>query len=364
MTSTKLPFIQAFTARGRRFHYFRHPGSARIRLPGPPGSDEFMQAYQAALADAPRVEIGASRTKPGTVNALIVAYYGSAEFNHVLLPATRNYRRNIIERFRAPRGDRPVKLLEHRHVVAILEQIKKPHARKSWLKALRGLKKYAVQIGMIAADPTRDIRIARPPKSEGHKTWGELEIAAFRAKHPLGSRARLALELLLNTGQRRGDVARMGRQHIHGGKLSVRQSKTGVSLKIPVRPELAEAIDAAPSEHLTFLTTSQGKPFAVAGFGNWFREQCDAAGLQGFSAHGLRKAACRRLAEAGCSEKQIAAISGHRTLGEIARCTRAADQEALAEAAMAKQTAAEEEQNASNQCQTTPSRRVKQETTI
>jgi integrase len=99
------------------------------------------------------------------------------------------------------------------------------------------------------------------------------------------------------------------------GRLSVRQSKTGVSLKIPVRPELAEAIDATPSEHLTFLTTSHGKPFAVAGFGNWFREQCDMAGLQGFSAHGLRKAACRRLAEAGCGSgpMRIATPSSSRT---------------------------------------------------
>ncbi|HEY6256217.1 MAG TPA: tyrosine-type recombinase/integrase, partial [Xanthobacteraceae bacterium] len=327
------------TARGQRFHYFRKPGSARIRLPGLPGSHEFMQAYQAALADAPRVEIAASRTLPGTVNALIVAYYGSAEFNHMLSPATQNYRRNIIERFRAQRGDRPVKLLEQRHVVAILEQIKKPHARKSWLKALRGLMKYAVQIGMIADDPTHDIRIARPPKSEGHKTWGEPEIAAFRAKHPLGSRARLAFELLLNTSQRRGDVVRMGRQHIHSGKLSVRQSKTGVSLKIPVRPELAEAIEAAPSEHLNFLTTSHGKPFAVAGFGNWFREQCDMANLHHCSAHGLRKAAARRLAEAGCSEHEIAAITGHASLAELRVYTKAVNQGRLAEAAMAKMKA-------------------------
>ena len=86
---------------------------------------------------------------PGTLNTLIVAYYKSAEYLHVLSPATQKYRRNIIERFRAPRGDRPVKLLEQRHVAAILEHIKKPHARKSWLKAIRGLMKYAVQIGRL-----------------------------------------------------------------------------------------------------------------------------------------------------------------------------------------------------------------------
>jgi integrase len=336
MTSIKLPYVQAFTARGQRYYYFRKPGMERIRLPGLPGSAEFMTAYQEALAASPRIEIGAARTIPGTLNALIVSYYSSAEFTDVLSKATQNYRRNIIERFRAPRGDRPVKLLEQRHVVAILGQIKLPHARKSWLKAIRGLMKYAVQIGMIEADPTRDIKVAKPPKSDGHKTWGEEHIEAFRAKYPLGSRARLALELLLNTVQRRGDVVRMGRQHIRNGSLEVKQRKTGVALKLPVLPELAAAIAAMPNEHLTFLVTANGKSFSDAGFGNWFRECCDEAGLKGYSAHGLRKAGCVRLAEAGCSANVIAAWSGHLTLGEVARYTKAADQKRLAESAVAK----------------------------
>jgi integrase len=128
----------------------------------------------------------------------------------------------------------------------------------------------------------------------------------------------------------------MGRQHIKAGKLHVKQSKTGTPLKIPLAPELVTVIDATPITNLTFLTTDLGKPFTAAGFGNWFREVCDAAGLHGFSAHGLRKAAGRRLAEAGCTANEIAAILGHRSLSEVARYTRAADQEAMAEKAMAK----------------------------
>jgi integrase len=336
MTVIKLKYVQAFTARGQRFYYFRRPGSPRLRLPGIPGSAEFMKAYEAALVDLPRVEIGASRTKSGTVNDLIVRYYGSAEFTHALSPATQNYRRNILERFREPRGDRPVNLIEQRHIAGILEQIKKPHARKSWLKAIRGLMKYAVQISMIARDPTADIKLVKLPKSEGHKTWGESEVEAFRAKHPLGTRPRLALELLLNTVQRRGDVVRMGRQHIRNGEIYVKQRKTGVELSLPVLPELVTAIAAMPSDHLTFLTTISGKPFSDAGFGNWFRECCDEAGLKGYSAHGLRKAGCVRLAEAGCSANVIASWSGHLTLAEVARYTRAADQKRLARSALDK----------------------------
>ena len=150
---------------------------------------------------------------------------------------------------------------------------------------------------------------------------------------------------MLYTGQRRGDVVGMGRQHVrrHIGEdgiaremISVRQEKTGAALDIPLHPDLAAIIAATPSEHLTYLTTQFGKPFTSAGFGNFFREQCNAAGLSHCSAHGLRKAAARRLAEAGCTAHEIAAITGHASLREIVRYTKAADQKRLAVSAMSK----------------------------
>jgi integrase len=128
----------------------------------------------------------------------------------------------------------------------------------------------------------------------------------------------------------------MGRQHIRNGFLIVRQQKTGVELEIPVLSPLITAIAETPSDHLTFLTTQFGKPFTAAGFGNWFREQCNLADLPHCSAHGLRKAAARLLAEAGCTEHEIASITGHASLREVARYTKAADQKRLAVTAMDK----------------------------
>jgi integrase len=332
VTHIKLQFVQAFIARGKVYYYFRKPGSARIRLPGLPGSSEFMNAYQAALADMPRIEIGASCTVPGTISALVVAYYSSADFRD-LGPTTQQYRRWLIEKFRAGFGSHPVGGLEAKHIGAMLTKIAKPPMRKQWLKMLRGLMGYAVRIGIRPDDPSAGFKI-KQRQSDGIRTWGEHEIEIFRHCYPLGSQARLAFELLLNTVQRRGDVIRMGRQHIRGDSISVTQQKTGAKLRLPLLPELVVAIDATPSNHLTFLTTANGKPFTAAGFGAWFRKQCNAAGLRGFSPHGLRKAGCRRLAEAGCTEKQIAAWSGHRSLAEVARYSRAADQETLARAAV------------------------------
>jgi integrase len=334
MTRIRLAFVQEFISRGKVYYYFRKPG-ARIRLPGLPGSTQFMSAYQTALDAAPRVEIGAGRTVPGTISALVVAYYSSTDFGD-LGPATQQYRRWLIEKFRDAFGKHPVKLLEAKHIGSMLTRIEKLHMRKQWLKMLRGLMRYAICVGMRTDDPTIGFKIKSRP-SDGIPTWGETEIEAFRRHHELGSRARLAFELLLNTGQRSGDVRRMGRQHVQGGAIQVTQEKTGAKLLIPMHPDLAKTIAATPTVGVkTFLVTPLGKPYTAAGFKAWFRKQCDAAGVRVFSAHGLRKAACRRLAEAGCTEKQIAAISGHKSLAEVARYTRAADQAVLARAAMDK----------------------------
>jgi integrase len=130
----------------------------------------------------------------------------------------------------------------------------------------------------------------------------------------------------------------MGPQHVRNEVLHWVRGKTenttGVELGIPVHAELRRIIDATPSGHLTFLVTEFGGPFAVAGFGNWFRDQCDRANLRHCSFHGLRKAASVRLAEAGCTPHEIAAITGHASLKEIVRYTATADRKRLARAAM------------------------------
>jgi len=153
--------------------------------------------------------------------------------------------------------------------------------------------KHAVEIGLRSDDPTRDVKRISV-NSDGHHSWTEDEITQFEARHPIGSRERLAFALLLYTGQRRGDVIRMGRQHLRDGMLSVRQEKTNAVLDIPVHAALMQAIDAIPREHLTFLTTRRGEPFRPTSFSAWFRKACDVAGLPHCSAHGLRKAAARR----------------------------------------------------------------------
>ena len=201
---------------------------------------------------------------------------------------------------------------------------------------MRALLQFAVTRGLRQDDPTQGIKLPRA-KTDGIYTWTEDDIAAFETAHAIGSKARLALGLLLFTAQRRGDVIRMGPQHIRDGVLTVRQQKTGTTLAIPVHSDMRTILDATPGSHMNFLTTKSGRPYSGNDFSEQFRSWCDAAGLsKECSAHGLRKAACRRLAEAGCSANEIAAISGHASLKEVERYTRAVDQARMARNAMAR----------------------------
>src|SRR5262245_29102175 len=106
----------------------------------------------------------------------------------------------------------------------------------------------------------------------------------------------------------------MGAQHIRGGAIHLTQEKTGAALAIPVHPALAAIIASSSRDHLTFLVTRFGAPFGASAFSHWFRDRCNEAGLPHCSAHGLRKAAARVLAEAGCTAHEIGAITGHSSL--------------------------------------------------
>ena len=136
------------------------------------------------------------------------------------------------------------------------------------------------------------------------------------------------------TGQRRGDVLRIGRQHIRDGILSLKQNKTGAQIDIPVLSELRLVLDATPSDHLTFLVNGSGQPFTAAGFGKWFRQVCAQAGLEkGLSAHGLRKAAATGLADHGATAHELMAWFGWKTLKEAERYTAAVNRKKLAQSA-------------------------------
>lgn len=300
-----------------------------------------MAEYAAAM-EGDKAEIGKKQTLPGSTAALIASYYRTAEFTG-MADSTKRAVRNILERFRAEHGHKRVAHLEKRHVQKIMaEKAATPDAANRLLRLLRTLMAHAIDLGWRRDDPTAGVKKLRH-RTEGFTTWEEEHIDAFLAHYEAGSRAHLAFMLLLYTGQRRGDVVRMGRQHVRSGRLTIVQQKTGQEVSIPVLPNLRAVLDALPKDNLTFIMSARGKPMTPEGFTNWFRKMVKAVVddegkrllPEGLSPHGLRKATCRRLAEAGCSVHQIMAISGHRTLAEVTRYTVAANRVQLADSAAA-----------------------------
>jgi integrase len=339
---------------GKRRVRFRKGGFSTY-LKGTPWSEEFMRQLAAALdgVKAQATNIGAGRTVAGTVNALIADYLdprGSSPFK-TGAAETKRTRKNILENFRAAHGDKPLfqidrtgqrimLLTRERMQRFVNEKAATPFAQRNFLNTLRAMFRWAAKEGRIPDDPTLGVTREKV-KSTGYKTWSEDHIARFESKHSIGSKARLAFALLLYTGLRRSDVVKMGRQHIYNDVLTINQGKTEggeeAHLEIPVHPKLREIIDATPTIGVkSFLVTHFGKPYTAPGFGNWFRELCDAADCRDVSAHGLRKATARRLAEIGCSANQIASITGHASLSEVQRYTKAADRKRMAREAMAK----------------------------
>ncbi len=270
-----------------------------------------------------------------TISDLTTAYRESRAFLD-LADSTAYAYGCVLARLERDLGpETPLSRLDRQRIETLLAS-QTPGAAMESIKKLRILIRLAIARGWMDRDPTSGLR--RPKAGKGHHTWSDGEIALFRTHWPLGTMERLAFELLLNSGQRLGDCYLMRWSDIREDVLYVQQSKTGVSLMIPLHPDLTAALTRATADDGTILKTIRGRAFSTApSFAMWLARTIDATQLpKRCVPHGLRKSACRRLAEAGCSASQIASISGHRTLSEVSRYVAAADQARLAKAAMAR----------------------------
>lgn len=329
------------TQHGKCVWYYRPPGGKKIRLriddDALPWSPSFMAVLEVARAEKKPAELGAGRTVPGTVNASIVSYYQSSAFKDALAKSTQESRRAILESFREDHGDKRVALM-HSTALQTVFNSKTPAAQRNWMKALRGWIDHCLTLGMIKNDPLAAVKLAKLKKTGGFHTWADDEIRRYRERHPAGTKARLALEIILQTGHVRVDITRMGDQHVKGGKLSMRRQKTGTQFDIPILPELSAELklhERTEVVQLAWLTTEQGKPFTAAGFGNWFADRCREAGVPG-RAHGLRKASAIRHALNGATAPELMAWHGWKTIGEAQRYIEEANRIRLAENAGAK----------------------------
>jgi integrase len=330
--------------------YYRRDGR-KIRIAEQPGSPAFAArvAELAAQFDAgtpPPRPAGQALVADGTLAWLFARYHASPAFRSLdPLTQRRRYRlaqammaepvrpgaRETFEAFPVTRlGPAALEVLRDRKASV-------PGSANNRVRALRALFKWAKAQRIVTVDPARQLDKLRVVSSGWH-TWTPDEIDRFEAAHGPGTKARLALRLLVYTGARRSDAARLGRQHERDGVLRWTaykgRNRHPMTIELPILPPLREALDAGPVGEMVYLVTDSGRPFAIAGFGNWFHDRCVEAGLPHCSAHGLRKAAAARAAEAGATAHQLMAVFGWRSLSEAESYTREAVRRRMAAAGM------------------------------
>lgn len=350
MTRIALRYVvQDVDRHGNVRFYFRRSGQSKVRLPGLPGSESFMDAYQGALngiqASKSKTPL-LGRAEKGSLGFVCLAYYASPTFK-ALASSTQSWRRRALDTICEKFGNADISDVRPDHVRKWRNQLERAASRNR-LKALKALFGWAVENAHLQVDPTIGVKPIKY-SSEPHHRFTDDEIIQYERCHPIGTKARLALGLLLFTSWRCEDATRLGPEHIYVDRLpdgatqkrfkyrlKKNEFRSPSNMDIPVFPELEAIIDATPSNHQTFIVTHWGKPFSPKGFSNKFKQWCREANLPHCSTHGLRHAAAARLAEAGATEFEIMAITGLKSLADVERYTKQASMKKLATSGMSK----------------------------
>lgn len=335
MPKRRPPYLHSERTRhGALVWYVRRHHGGRIRLRADYGSAAFWQEYRVALDAAPAL-VASAIGKSGTLKWALDRYRASSAWAALSL-ATRRQRENIFHAVIKTAGHTLLADINSQSIRDGRERRKDtPHAANGFLKAMRRFFAWCVEEQLVAVDPTVGIRMLTGPNdADGFHTWTQAELDRFEARWKVGTRERLAFDLLLYTGLRRGDAVRVGKQHERDGVISIRtekhrHGKAGELIAIPILEPLAASIAATATGDLTYLINERGQPWVKESFGNWFRDVCRLANCPG-SAHGLRKAGATRAAERGASERQLMAIFGWSTGKMAQHYTRAADRSRLA----------------------------------
>jgi integrase len=296
------------TRHGKTLWYVRRERHGqRIRVKGEYGTAEFWQKYQDALAGLSQRK---QTTSVGTLAWLVERYRETSAWTDLSL-ATRRQRENIFRPVLEKAGNQPASKITKAHIVEGRERRKAtPAQARHFIDTMRGLFRWAADAGHASSDPTAGVKYPRQPDTGGFVPWTEQDILAYEKRWPVGTHQRVWLDVLAYTGLRRGDVVQLGRQHVRDGVAYIKTEKTDTPVSLPILPVLAQTLAAGPCGDLTFIVGAGGKPLTKESFGNLFRKACNAAGLRGRSAHGLRKAAATRAAVSGATLAQLNAIFG------------------------------------------------------
>ena len=313
MPKRLLPHLNRIVTRhGKALWYFRVNKGPRTALPFEYGSEQFMTVYNACLSK----ELAAPK-KPAshTISWLIDQYQSSPHWAATAKETKKQFKYQFAK-MKERGGEYQLSDVDETTVnEGRDERAHKPSDANKFVKATRKLFAFAKERGFVKVNPAAETSLVKlPNRAFGFHAWTEEEVLAYETTWPVGTRERLAIDLLLYTGVRRSDVVRLGRQHVRNGAIVIKTEKSvnmgkPMAIEVTVLPPLARSIMATKTGDLTFLVTHKGTPFAKESFGIWFKRACVAAGVPG-SSHGLRKIAAVRCAENGATEAMLNAMFG------------------------------------------------------
>jgi integrase len=314
---------------GKPCWYVNRPGQHLIRLYAEYGTKQFNDEYRAALAgNKIKPPTAVKKASRGTLTWLWDQYRTKSGEWKGFSGSTRRQRENVMLGVLEKNGDTPIEEVTSKHIAEGRDRrAGTPTQSKCFMVIMRKLFAWALTELLVEKDPTVGVKLLKKVKTQGFPVWTEEDVALYEARWPLGTKERVWLDVLLYTGLRRGDAARLGRQHVKNGVATMRTEKSqgGMVVTLPILPALQRTLDAGPVGELAFIVGASGKPLAKESFGNFFREACDAAGVHGKSAHGVRKIGATRAADNGATVTELEAIFGWEGGGMAALYTKSAD---------------------------------------
>jgi len=333
-----LPYVERNVAKGRIYYRYRRNG-LRIALPDDPSSTEFSEAYARAHKsfDVPDM---ADCVMPGSIAELIGTYKKSSEHSE-LGKRTKELYADHLDDIRERFGKFTVKAMTRNVALSYRDSLANtPGKSNNAIKILSRLYSFAIDRGLATTNP---ILRVKKLKMGSYRRWTHDEIEQFRKAAP--PYMQLALALALYTGQRQSDVIAMRWNQIKDNGIELRQQKTGAELWIPIHRNLNVELEKARQAQrvdttiipTTIIATRNGKPYQRGWFvAEWIKTSVSAGIPDGCTFHGLRGTASSYLAEAGCTDEQIQAITGHATKRMVEHYTKGANQKTLARAAIRK----------------------------
>lgn len=336
MAWLKMRYVETVKSKGRFYRYYRRDGRRLASLPGEFGSPEFAAAYDKAHAAYERKpnKLKVSATLPGSFKEMAQAYLESGAFKE-RKQGTREDYKDYIDVLIKFFGDDDRNSIRMSHVLAYRDtMLATPGKANAMIKCLRIVYGWGVTRDMVKHNPASfQGTPIRALKMGERQPWPEAAIERYIEEGE--TELAWVVQLGLYTGQRIGDVLKMGWGDISEGHLRVRQDKTGKELWIPLHKKLAGLLEAIPKRALRILTTAKGRVWTYNNFADQFMADRVNLGLTACVFHGLRKNAVNRLLEAGCTTQQVGSITGHSD-EMVSYYAKGVDQKALAKAAVVK----------------------------